>query len=81
MCFGTILSSAWLVITTMTTVGYGDCFPITTLGKLVGAFAQISGVIVLALPITVLGSNFQVRPTRTMTACLPTSLPAHQPAT
>ena len=58
MCFGTIPSSAWWVLTTMTTVGYGDCFPITILGKFIAVVAMLSGVIVLALPITVLGSNF-----------------------
>ena len=58
MCFGTIPSAAWWVITSMTTVGYGDCFPISTLGKLIAVGAMLAGIIVLALPITVIGSNF-----------------------
>jgi len=58
ICFGTIPSAFWWALTTMTTVGYGDCYPITWVGKVVSTFAMVGGVIVLALPITVLGSNF-----------------------
>jgi len=58
VCFGTIPSAFWWALTTMTTVGYGDCYPITAPGKMVAVSAMFSGVIVLALPITVLGSNF-----------------------
>jgi len=58
LCFGTIPAASWFVITTMTTVGYGDCSPISTVGKLAGMITMVAGVIVLALPITVLGSNF-----------------------
>merc|ERR1712194_357722 len=48
-CFGTIARTFWWSMVTMTTVGYGDCSPLSPLGKV---FA------VLALPITVIGSNF-----------------------
>eukprot|EP00326_Haptolina_ericina_P018769 CAMPEP_0181189850 /NCGR_PEP_ID=MMETSP1096-20121128/11883_1 /TAXON_ID=156174 ORGANISM="Chrysochromulina ericina, Strain CCMP281" /NCGR_SAMPLE_ID=MMETSP1096 /ASSEMBLY_ACC=CAM_ASM_000453 /LENGTH=260 /DNA_ID=CAMNT_0023279033 /DNA_START=1 /DNA_END=780 /DNA_ORIENTATION=- len=58
ICFGTIPASAWWVVTTMTTVGYGDCAPITSLGKLVGVFVQFGGILILAMPITVLGNAF-----------------------
>jgi hypothetical protein len=58
LCFGTIPSAAWWVLATMTTVGYGDCSPITGLGKVIGVLCMTSGIIVLGLPITVLGSNF-----------------------
>jgi len=59
ICFGTIPSAFWWALTTMTTVGYGDCYPITLLGKMVAVAAMVGGIVVLALPITVLGSNFQ----------------------
>lgn len=59
VCFGTIPSTMWWSLTTMTTVGYGDCYPITFPGKATAIFAMILGIVVLALPITVLGSNFQ----------------------
>jgi len=58
VCFGTIPSAFWWALVTMTTVGYGDCYPITVIGKFLTVFAMIFGVLALALPITVIGSNF-----------------------
>ena len=34
----------WWAVTTMTTVGYGDRFPVTTEGRLVGVFLMIAGI-------------------------------------
>ena len=59
LCFGTIPSCFWWTLTTMTTVGYGDCYPITILGKMMAVVTMLCGISVLAMPITVLGSNFE----------------------
>jgi hypothetical protein len=48
----------WYAIVTMTTVGYGDYFPTTPAGKAVGCITMLCGIMVLALPITVVGSAF-----------------------
>lgn len=57
--YTSIMASMWWCIVTMSTVGYGDMTPVTTPGKLVGSATVITGMLVLALPITVIGTNFQ----------------------
>jgi len=57
--FTSIPASFWWCLVTMSTVGYGEVFPIEPLGKIIGGITMISGILVLALPITILGSNFQ----------------------
>ena len=42
----------------MTTVGYGDHYPVTSGGRLVGLVCAILGVLVLAMPIGILASSF-----------------------
>ncbi|GFH27498.1 voltage-gated ion channel superfamily, partial [Haematococcus lacustris] len=40
---------------------YGDVFPLTALGKLIASLAMLLGVVLLALPISVLSSNIVTR--------------------
>lgn len=55
--FCDIPSSMWWAVTTLTTVGYGDVYPMTPLGKIFGALIQISGIAFFALPTAVLGAG------------------------
>ncbi|WAR22692.1 KCNA2-like protein [Mya arenaria] len=56
--FQNVFTAMWWALITMTTIGYGDYYPTTALGYCVGAVCAINGLIVLALPIAALASNF-----------------------
>lgn len=57
--FQSILSACWWAVVTMTGTGYGDTFPRTDLGRLVGVQVMLSGILLIALPIAIIGQKFQ----------------------
>ena len=47
----------WAVVT-LTTVGYGDVVPITTLGKTISVFIMMLGYAIIAVPTGIVSSEF-----------------------
>lgn len=56
--FPDIPSTLWWGVVTLTTVGYGDVFPITPVGKVFGGFIAFLGIGMFALPTGILASGF-----------------------
>lgn len=56
--FGSIPRAMWWAIVTLTTVGYGDAFPITPLGKFLAGGIAIMGVMLIALPTGLFAASF-----------------------
>jgi len=56
--FGSIPSAMWWALATLTTVGYGDAVPVTTIGRAIGGVVMIFGLGMFALPIGIIASGF-----------------------
>lgn len=57
--FQSIPETMWWGVATLTTVGYGDVYPVTALGKLLGAVIAILGVGLFALPAGIIAAGFE----------------------
>lgn len=55
--FSSIPAAMWWGVATLTTVGYGDVYPITPLGRVCGAVVAVVGVGLFALPAGILASG------------------------
>lgn len=56
--FGSMISSMWWAIITLTTVGYGDTVPVTVMGKMFAGLIGLIGIGMIALPAAILASGF-----------------------
>jgi hypothetical protein len=57
--FPSIIEGFWWSIVTMTTVGFGDVYPRTASGKIVGIFTMMAGLLLISLPVAIVGRKFQ----------------------
>jgi voltage-gated potassium channel len=56
--FGSITRALWWAIVTLTTVGYGDAYPETALGRVAAGLVALAGVGIVAMPTGILASAF-----------------------
>lgn len=56
--FSSIPASMWWAVATLTTVGYGDVYPVTVWGKLMASVIAVLGIGMFALPTGILGAGF-----------------------
>jgi len=56
--FSSIPSAMWWAVSTLTTVGYGDVYPVTGLGKLMASVIAVLGIGMFALPTGIVGAGF-----------------------
>ena len=56
--FGSIPRAMWWAVETLTTMGYGDVYPITPLGKLLASLVSIAGIGVIVLPTGIMAAAF-----------------------
>lgn len=56
--FSSIPAAMWWGVATLTTVGYGDIYPITIVGKVLGAIISLLGIGLFAMPAGILSAGF-----------------------
>ena len=56
--FTNAFSGIWWAASTLLTVGYGDIYPITTMGKFFGIFITFLGVGMVAIPTGIISAGF-----------------------
>lgn len=57
--FGSIPRSLWWAVITLTTIGYGDAYPISVGGKIAAALLAVAGVGLIALPAGIMANAMQ----------------------
>jgi voltage-gated potassium channel len=56
--FGSIPRAMWWAMATLTTVGYGDVYPITGLGKFCASIAVLTSIAIVAMPTGIMAAAF-----------------------
>lgn len=56
--FSNAFSALWWAVATLTTVGYGDIYPITVIDKILSAIIALLGIDLVAVPTGIISSGF-----------------------
>ena len=56
--FPNVISSLWWAMCTLTTVGYGDVYPVTAVGRLFASFISLIGIGIIAIPTGIIAAGF-----------------------
>ena len=56
--FNNIVTSLWWSVSTITTIGYGDIYPITVAGRTFASVISLLGLFIMAIPIGILSAGF-----------------------
>jgi voltage-gated potassium channel len=56
--FSNAFSALWWAVATFTTVGYGDIYPVTAMGKLLSAIIAFLGIALVAVPTGIISAGF-----------------------
>ena len=56
--FGSIPRAMWWAMATLTTIGYGDVFPVTVIGKMCASIVAITSVAIVAMPTGIMAAAF-----------------------
>ncbi len=56
--FPNVVSSLWWAICTLTTVGYGDVYPVTPVGRFFAAVISVVGIGIIAIPTGIIAAGF-----------------------
>lgn len=56
--FGSIPRAFWWATITLTTIGYGDVYPVTVLGKIATVIISICGIGIVAIPTGIIAGSF-----------------------
>lgn len=56
--FASIPHAMWWALVTLATVGYGDMYPVTPIGKMIGGVVLVVGIAIFALPTAIMASGF-----------------------
>ena len=56
--FDSFFKAIYWAMVTLTTVGYGDIYPVTTLGQIFSMLSSFVGIAIVALPTGIIASGF-----------------------